>query len=93
MKEAPIKIQPNKIYLSPSPNIPLECPNAPKKRLTLDDAGAIPECLQMDSDHVPFQLDRSNRSRLSFLRDEGSSFKSVSVNISEHLLIPDLDDE
>ena len=81
------------MFLSPSPNILMQYPSEVKKSMALNDEHTIPEFLQVDNDRVPFQLDRSNKACLSSLRNQTSSLKSVSVNISEDLLIPNLDDE
>ena len=93
MKDAPTECQPDSISLSPSPNISSEYPSEVKKSIALDNKDTIPPCLQIENDHVPFQLDRSNRIHLSSLRNQNLPLESVSVNISEDLLIPDLDDE
>merc|ERR1712151_46367 len=87
--------QSNSILMTPTSNVELKSPNAPKKVVVIasdDDSDAIPECLHFDEDHVPFQLDHSNSNRLLSLKNKGCSETSTPLDISEHFLVPDLDD-
>ena len=93
-KEIPKAAQ-STILLTPTSNAELKCPNAPKKGFISSDGDGndfIPVCLQIDEDHVPFQLDNSDSNRLLYLKKKVCGEISTPLEISEHCLMPDLDD-